>query len=462
MLLSGDVKSLCTEMNELEKSKAKRKSISMINKFKEEWIENMYLLKLFNEGRTTYSLNNIKMTEYGFSCRIYFVAGCNFTKLDNIRDDLQDKLGCLILFKKKRANQYVSAKFIYNSNQDLAFTQQKYKEPYVIYIGNDYSGRPILIDMKMYPHALITGGTRSGKSVMQTVILSNLILNFSIKQIELYLFQIAKSDLVLFEDAEQTVCFADTLDKTLTGLEYLVETVMKERDKDIRPYRKKALASNYHQYNKLSKTTKIKTLYVIFDEMASLYQTKGDDKKTKAMKDKIMFYIDEVARYGASLGVFLISSLQRPTADNLSPMVKAQSTAVISFRQNNMKSSEVATDDGKLALGLEQREFVYILASASNYGIVPWTEDMEAYKTIEPSLKPNHTNLFDILKYSEQVNEPKKKNKEEYKPEKTKIKTKEEVLAENISKIPNYVPYEDHSAKKVVDIGEIKKGRVKI
>ena len=441
LFLSTEVKNLCSQIDTLDAKKFKSKSNSLIAKFKNEWIENMYLLKLYNEGRTTYSLNFIEVTEYGFSCRIFFVAGCNFEKLDNVREELQDKFGCLILFKKKRASQYVDAKFIFNSNNDITFKLHKYKEPYVLYIGNDYSGQPIFIDMKLYPHMLITGGTRSGKSVMQTVILSHLIANFSIKTIELYLCQIAKSDLVLFEDAEQTVAFADDLDKTLDTLEYLVNVIMKERDSLIRPYRKKALASNYHDYNKITRGQKIKTSYLVFDEMASLYQVKGDPKCIKEVKERIIHLIDDVARYGASLGVFLISSLQRPTADNLSPMVKAQSTAIVSFRQNNTKSSEVATDDGNLALGLEQREFVYLLASSSSYGIVPWTKDIEAYQCIKSSLKPHHIDIFHIMSKDNSVGNKKKKEKVEF--NNVTPKTKEQILAENIPKIKGFVPYED-------------------
>ena len=285
----------------------------------------------------------------------------------------------------------------------------------------------------------------------------------------MYLCQIAKSDLVIFEDAEQTVAFADNLVKTFVTLEYIVDKLMKERDALIRPYRKKAMASNYHDYNRINKKNsgkKKKTTYVVFDEMASLYQTKGDSKDIKEAKQRIISLIDDIARYGASLGVFLISSLQRPTSDNLSPMVKAQSTAIISFRQNNTKSSEVATDDGNLALGLEQREFVYILASNSNYGIVPWTKDKEVYESIKPSLKPRHINIFNIInKDKPSENKDVKVGKEKIEFDKTRIKSKEEILKENVKKIKNFVPFDDYSGKNILTEKEyenIKRGRVKI
>lgn len=451
MLLKTQVYNLCKNKDTMSKMKLKFGTNKVIGTLKKEWVCIMANLGLYNKMMNTYSLNSIEFTEYGFKCDIFVVPALNFDMLDSNRDTIQENLGCLILFNRNKTSSFINAKFIFNSNNDKKFKKIEYKEPYKIYIGNDYSGMPILVDMKNYPHTLITGGTRSGKSVMQSVGIANLIVNFSPKEVNLYLCQIAKSDLVLFEDAEHTKAFADTLEKNITILQYIVDRIMSERDKDIRPYRKKALASNYHDYNKLKFTDKMSTIYVIFDEMASLTQTKGDIKEVKELKEKVVFLTDRIAQYGASLGVFLVCSLQRPTVDNISPFVKAQSTAVVSFRQNNQKSSEVATDDGKLALGLEQREFVYLLASKSSYGIVPWTQDKEIYALIKPFLKPNHRTIFDDLE-KEGKRLGVKKNKESLENIGTHFRTEQEILEENISKIDGYVPYENPNGKRLVDL----------
>lgn len=456
MLLKTEVYNLCKEEVNISGFKFKFRVNRVIGNFKSQWICIMANLGLYNKVMNTYSLNNIKFTEYGFKCDIFVVPALNFDMLDSHRDTIQENLGCLILFNRNKTSSFINAKFIFNSNNDKQFKKIEYKEPYKIYIGNDYSGDPILIDMKSYPHALITGGTRSGKSVMQSVGLANLIANFSPKDVNLYLCQIAKSDLVLFEDAEHTKAFADTLEKNIVILEYLVDRVMLQRDNDIRPYRKKARASNYHDYNKLTYTDKMSTIYVVFDEMASLTQTKGDMAEIKTLKERVVFLTDKIAQYGASLGVFLVCSLQRPTADNISSFVKAQSTAVVSFRQNNQKSSEVATDDGKLALGLEQREFVYLLASKSSYGIVPWTKDIEIYELIKPFLKPNHRTIFDDLE-KEGKRQGVQKNKKSIESIGTHFKTEQEILEENIKSIKGYVPYENPNGKRIVK--EVKKNK---
>jgi S-DNA-T family DNA segregation ATPase FtsK/SpoIIIE len=201
--------------------------------------------------------------------------------------------------------------------------------------------------------------------------------------------------------------------------------------------------------------------------MSSLFQDKDGEKKK--IKDKIVFYAEEIARYGGSLGLCLINSLQRPTRDNMSPLIKSQCTTVISFRQNNSKSSEVAVDDPSLALGLEQREFVYRLASKDiEYGIVPWVKDIELEKIIKPFKKPHRT-LFDDLEKLSKRNGV-KKNRESIVEVGTHIKTEKEILEENKAKNPNWVEYENPTGMTIIDKTKlpsktdkpIKKGREKI
>ena len=437
-----------------------------ISKFEKKWVSLMANLGLYNKLKQTYSLNNTELTEYGFKTLILIVDGLSLDKLESNREYIQDSYGCMCIFNKAKRSNLIAAEFIFKTPTDKKFIPTKVK-PWEVYLGNDYSGEAIIIDMVKYPHVLITGGTRSGKSKMTDCILSSLIANCSEKELELYLIQVAKSDLVLYEDAKQTRAFADTLEKSLTALEH-IEEVMQIRNDTIRPYRKKARADNYQDYNKINAVDRMSTIYVVFDEMSSLFQTKGCTKEQKELKEKIVAQVEKIAQFGAGLGVFLICSLQRPTADNLSSFIKSQCTCKVSFRQNNSKSSEVALDDPSMALGLEQREFIYY-TKAYNYGLVPLVNNKEVYKFIEPCLQVNHRDLFRDLKILEKPIKRKEKV-EEFKPTHAYKKTTEDILKENIAQIEGFVPYEPTS-KDVIVIDKTKttavtekpkKGREKI
>lgn len=422
-----------------------------IYKFEKKWISLMANLGLYNKLKQTYSLNNTQITSYGYKSLILIVDGLSLDKLENNREYIQDSYGCMCVFNKAKRSNIINAEFIFNTPIKLKYLPVKLK-PWEIYIGNDYTEEPIIIDLIKWPHILITGGTRSGKSKMMDCILTNLITNSTEKELELYLCQIAKTDLVLYEDAKQSRAFADTLDKTLTVLDH-IEDKMNERSEKIRPFRKVAKADNYMDYNKIRPMDKMSTVYIAFDEMSSLFNTKGCCKEEKNIKEIIVSKIEKIAQYGAGLGIFLICSLQRPTTDNISSFIKSQCTCKISFRQNNSKSSEIALDDPVIALGLEQREFIYY-TNDYNYGLVPIVDNKSIYTIIKPFLETNHRDLFRDLKIIKNI----KKNKEqldEYKPIHIYNKTTEDILKENIAQIEGYVPY-------VPSTNIVKKGREKI
>ncbi|MCY6957977.1 FtsK/SpoIIIE domain-containing protein [Clostridium brassicae] len=416
-----------------------------LGEFERKWITLMANLKLYNELKQTFSLNNLVKAKYGYKADILIVAGLNSKQLEEKRIYIEDFYGCMFVFNKAKRCNIIHAEFIFNIDKKIEFKIIKAK-PTEIYLANTYSNESILLDVVKYPHLLITGGTRSGKSKLMDCILTNLIVNCSRFELELYLVQVAKSDLVLYENCKQTRAFADNLEKTLILLQH-IDKKMLDRNNLIKPLRQEAKADNYLDYNKVNPLNELSTVYVVFDEMSSLFQVKGDNKEAKKLKEEIISLIRRIAQFGAGLGVFLICSLQRPTADNLDPFIRSQCTCIISFRQNNSKSSEIVLDDGQMALGLEQREFIYY-TNKHNYGIVPLVNNKKIYNYIKPKLETKHRDLFRDLK------------KQKYrncipvdftKVDKDLVKTKEDKLKENISKISNFVPYTQpkHGREKV-------------
>jgi len=448
MLLEDEIKQVCKQIAKNETVKEYKKG-TLINKFKRDWIRIMALSKLYNSFSNTYSLNKIEFLDYGFKANIYIVPPLTFDKLDSNREMIEENLGCIIVFNHSKASKWIQVKFIFNQNDEKKFEIIKEKSPYKIFLCNDYSGNAIFADLRKCPHILVTGTTRSGKSKGADCTLTNLIVNCSPKDLQLYLCQVAKNDLCLYEDCIHTRAFADNLEKTATVLKYINEVILPDRIEKLKPYRKKAIVDNIHEYNELNKIfTPEPVILIVFDEMMSLFQTKGNSKEEKKIKEEISGYIESIAQYGASLSVFLYSSVQRPTVDNIPPFIKAMSNVVISYKQGNQKSSEIATDDSKRALDLKQREIVYHLDSWE-YGLVPKVDNKKIYEYIKPFIKPNHRTLFDDLEKLSHRNGV-KKNKESLVEVGSHIQTEKEILQENTSKISNYIPYENPTGMIVI------------
>jgi hypothetical protein len=68
-----------------------------------------------------------------------------------------------------------------------------------LFMGYTIDLRPVIIDMSKYPHLLITGGTGGGKSKLVEIIMTNLALNCTPEELELYYLQLSKDDNFKYE-----------------------------------------------------------------------------------------------------------------------------------------------------------------------------------------------------------------------------------------------------------------------
>lgn len=149
----------------VEKLKANRKYAKNINWFTEHWLELMAKQGLYNSVKETYSLNHLKVTNFGYECDIFLADCCTFAILDSdkTRECIENGYGCmLILNKTSKRSRMVHAEFIFHAPDNLKFSLVKVK-PYEVYIGNRYNGEPIIINLVKYPHIMLSGGTRAGK-----------------------------------------------------------------------------------------------------------------------------------------------------------------------------------------------------------------------------------------------------------------------------------------------------------
>lgn len=384
-----------------------KKKQTLIN----DWIKVMAHTKMYNRNMDTFEIVDEEITTYGWQFKLLCPWGLSFEQLESVKCTIEDNLECMMLLKKNKTDKLAYVKLITNGFITKDFAIVKTKNPFEIYIGNVVDGEPAVVDMKKYPHCMLSGSNGSGKSRLLDCILTNLICNNSYEDLTLYLVQLAKNDLIIYEDVKHCYAFCNTLEKTDIMLNHIIMQ-MDYISQLIAPLRKCGKGSDIHDYNKLHKNNKIPVRYVVVDEYASLTDSTNDNKENKDLKSKIVSKIERIAQYGRALGVFLIVCLQRPTANMLSPFVKSQSNLRISGKQNNSKSSEVAMDDSNIALNLEERIFVYKTYDY-DYIKTPTIDDKMIINHIKPYLQPNKRTLFDdAVKLNKVNNQDKVKNKD--------------------------------------------------
>ena len=353
-----------------------------INRFKGLWVDLMVNLNALNLNRESFGLNYVEITDFGYKAIICIPLGFEYEDLIEYKSKIETGLNCRFITNPRSAkgvdmtqNNLVEAEFIKIVDMNIDYRPVKVENPTDIYIANNYIGEPVIIDFLKFPNTLITGAPRCGKTKMLQLILINLSANFSKDLVEFYLFQIDRSDMILLKNNKNTTKFVrQDYNETLEVLRELHEIVT-SRDEQMLPYTLTGESSNYTEYNRIPGHKKLSTIYVAIDELASI-QDKGD-RATKDVREEIAGELRFLVSKGAMCGVYMLLSLQRPDANNLDTFIKAACTLKVSFRANNSKSSEVATDDAKIALALKQREFVYEEDGIWNYGIVPRIETKE-------------------------------------------------------------------------------------
>lgn len=299
-----------------------------------------------NKLEKTLKIYHIKRTEYGHIITIELPYGYTLEQLEKDLDIFREGLGYSSIQLKSRDNlvdMYCVKKFEFKDYIPLKLP------PYKLLIADSLI-QPIVVDMNKFPHMLIGGDTGTGKSRILLLILTNLIKYCC--NVDIYLLQIRKNDLGVFNNCAQVKVNSRTLEEVLGSL--------KEIDRECRK-REKLIDNtkgyyNIEDYNKKA-PWKLKYIYVVIEEFSFLNTSRGDSKEEKKLKLQCLRYIKTIVNVGRSSGVFLITALQKPTNDSIPSDIKAQLCTRISLKIADEPAAIVIIGNGKPSK-LQERELI--------------------------------------------------------------------------------------------------------
>lgn len=287
----------------------------------------------------------ISKTDYGHIIKIELPYSFSFEQLESSLNIFKEGLGYNSIQLEHIGNivtMYCINNFNFKEYDPIKLTPNK------ILIGDSVT-HPIIVDMNKFPHVLVGGDTGTGKSRILLLILTNLIN--TCPDVEIYLMQIRKSDLSVFKNCKQVKFNATTLEdvyKTLNKIDKICE----ERERLIDASKGYYNIADYNKYNK-----KLNYIYVVIEEFSMLNPAKGDDSNTKCLKNKCLKYIKNIANVGRSSGVFLITSLQKPTSSSIPADIKGQLCTRISLKIADSQPAIVVMGNAA-ATKLQEREFI--------------------------------------------------------------------------------------------------------
>ena len=216
--------------------------------------------------------------------------------------------------------------------QNTAFQSESSALRFVL--GKDVTGLPFTSDLSKMPHLLIAGTTGSGKSVCVNAILAGYLLTLTPDQLRLMLVDPKRVELTGYNGIPHLLAPVITeADKVVSAL----QRMMREMDLRYQVFASQGVR-NIEEYNQKARADGKKELHyilVVIDELADLMMLAPDETERSLIR---------LAQLARATGIHLIIATQRPSADILTGLIKANFPARIAFAVASGVDSRVILD----------------------------------------------------------------------------------------------------------------------
>ncbi len=210
---------------------------------------------------------------------------------------------------------------------------QSAKSAITMALGKDISGKIVTADLSKMPHMLIAGQTGSGKSVCINDIIISLVYKSSPQDVKMILIDPKMVELSVFAPLPHLLIPVVTEPKKAAGALRWAVNEMTMRYKKFSEIGARDLA----RYNSLMEdpSKRFPKLVVIIDELADLMLVAPDD-----VEDSIC----RIAQLGRASGIHLIVATQRPSADIITGLIKANIPSRAAFAVSSSIDSRIILD----------------------------------------------------------------------------------------------------------------------
>jgi DNA segregation ATPase FtsK/SpoIIIE-like protein len=229
-----------------------------------------------------------------------------------------------------KAAQLVALKEIV---QSPAFTDNRAR--LAVALGADVSGHPVAGDLTRMPHLLIAGATGSGKSVCINAVLGGFLLQATPAQLKLILIDPKRVELSNFADLPHLlVPVVAEPEAAVASLRWAVKE-MEERYKLFASHGARNIAAFNERAGSLGLSPLPYTVIVI-DELADLMMVAAGE---------IEDLICRIAQLARAVGIHLVVATQRPSADIITGLIKANIPSRVAFAVSSGTDSRVILDE---------------------------------------------------------------------------------------------------------------------
>ncbi len=229
-----------------------------------------------------------------------------------------------------RAVTTVSLREVIDSNE---FNRATSRSSFAV--GKDISGNCIVGNIAKLPHMLIAGTTGSGKSVCMNSIIISLLYKASPEDVKLIMVDPKMVELGIYNGIPHLLIPVVTDPKKAAGSLQWAVTEMMRRYKAMSDAGVRDLESYNSIVEAEEEGTKLPQVVVIIDELADLMLVAA-----KEVEESIC----RIAQMGRAAGIHLIIATQRPSADVITGLMKANIPSRIAFAVASAMESRIILD----------------------------------------------------------------------------------------------------------------------
>ncbi len=270
--------------------------------------------------------------------------GVRLNKLTNLADDIALALGAsgvriapipdqISMVGIEVPNKLVSPVSIHSVIGSKSFTDSPSKVSFAV--GRDIGGNAVVGNIAKMPHLLIAGTTGSGKSVCTNSLIISLLYKATPEEVRLIMVDPKMVELGIYNGIPHLLIPVVTDPKKAAGaLQWAVSEMMK-RYRAFSEVGVRDLASYNAKAARTEGMEKMPQVVVIIDELADLMLVAA-----KEVEESIC----RVAQMGRASGMHLIIATQRPSADVITGLMKANIPSRIAFAVASSLESRIILD----------------------------------------------------------------------------------------------------------------------
>ena len=271
--------------------------------------------------------------------------GVKLSKITNLADDIALALGAsgvriapvpdkIAVVGIEVPNRHVSPVLIRDVIESRTFTAHKSAVAFAV--GRDIANEDMVGDIARLPHVLIAGTTGSGKSVCTNSLIISLLYKSTPEEVRFIMVDPKMVELAPYNGIPHLLIPVVTDPKKAAGaLQWAVFEMMK-RYKTFSELGVKKL----EEYNAIAAQRedmqKMATVVVVIDELADLMLVAA-----KEVEESIC----RVAQMGRAAGIHLVIATQRPSADVITGLMKANIPSRIAFAVASGLESRIILDN---------------------------------------------------------------------------------------------------------------------